>query len=127
MSTNRLIHWFTLPKDLHAVAPQHAGIPMVKFGVVELLLQEEMTSAKMSDNSALALGTRQVQMAVRYARSEDGKVQQELSLADESSESFWAKLNPKVRALLLQAHLKVNSPTGSETEGFLKSCESSVG
>jgi hypothetical protein len=100
---------------------------MVKFGVVELLLQEEMTSAKMSDNSALALGTRQVQMAVRYARSEDGKVQQELSLADESAESFWAKLNPKVRALLLQAHLKVNSPTGSETEGFLKSCESSVG
>lgn len=127
MSTDRLVHWFTLPKDLHAVAPQHAGIPMVKFGVVELLLQEEMTSAKMSDNSALALGTRQVQMAVRYARSEDGKVQQELSLADESAESFWAKLNPKVRALLLQAHLKVNSPTGSETEGFLKSCESSVG
>ncbi len=127
MAIDRLVHWFTLPKDLHAVAPQHVGISMVKFGVVELSMQEEMISAKMADNSAHAMGSRNVMLAVRMAKSADGKVLQELSLADESAETFWAKLNPKVRTLLMQAYVRINSPQPKETEDFLMSCESSVG
>lgn len=127
MATDRLIHWFKLPDNFHGCAPEVQGVRMVQFGVIELTVNEELTAAKMADSSSHAVAMRTVMLAVRYARSADRAVTAELSLADESAEQFWAKLNPKVRMLLMQAHVRVNTATAGDSEDFLKSCEVSVG
>lgn len=127
MAIDRLVHWFKLPANLQDCAPEIQGVRMVQFGVIELTVNEELTAAKMADNSSHAVAMRTVMLAVRYARTADRATVVELSLADESAELFWAKLNPKVRALLMQAHIKVNTATQADSEDFLKSCEVSVG
>lgn len=127
MAIDRLVHWFKLPDNLHGCAPEVQGVRMVQFGVIELTVNEELTAAKMADSSSHAVAMRTVMLAVRYARSADRAVTAELSLADESAEQFWAKLNPKVRMLLMQAHVRVNTATAGDSEDFLKSCEVSVG
>lgn len=127
MASDRLVHWFKLPDNLHGCAPEVQGARMVQFGVIELTVNEELTAAKMADSSSHAVAMRTVMLAVRYARTADRATTVELSLADETAEQFWAKLNPKVRALLMQAHIKVNTASQADSEGFLKSCEVSVG
>lgn len=123
MASDRLVHWFRLPAGMSVT---HKGMDLVRFGVIELTVQEELTAAKMADQSAYALANRTVMMAVRYAKTADGQVV-EFSLADESAESLWAAMGPKVRTLLLQAHVQVNTPKQDETASFLSSCEVSVG
>lgn len=124
---NRLVNWYSLPKALVDNAPEHTGVKLTQFGVIELTVNEEATAAKMAGSDQHQMAMRTVMTSVRYARSADKSTMIELSLADESAESFWAKVHPKVRTLLLQAHVKVNTPAPADTEDFLKSCEVSVG
>jgi hypothetical protein len=124
--SNRVVHWFTLPQNMLADAPEMAGVRYARFGVIELTVQEEMTSARMAGQDAVTVGIRNVMMAVRYITDAQKGNQRELSLADESAETFWAKMSPKVRTLLLQAYSRVHAPPPSAAEDFLGSCEASV-
>lgn len=124
--SNRVVHWFSLPQNMLADAPEVAGVRYSRFGVIELTVQEEMVSAKMAGQDAIAVGIRNVMMAVRYITDSNKQNPRELSLADESAETFWAKISPKVRTLLLQAYTHVHAPPATAAEDFLKSCEASV-
>lgn len=123
MASDRLVHWFKLPASLTV---SYKGLELVRFGVIELTVQEELVAAKMADQSAFALANRSVMMSVRYAKSADDQLV-EFSLSNETAELLWAAMGPKVRNLLLQAHVQVNTPKQDETASFLSSCEVSVG
>lgn len=111
----RPINTFRVPASIAA----EAGV--TSLGLITLTTEEEMMAFQRGrkDGAKVAL-----ELAKASLVEADGKP---LSLADGSADSFWLRIHPKVRQLVMEAYGALHAAEPDEVAGFLASRTSRVG
>ena len=105
--------------DIPPKMAKTTGITSV--GLVQLTADEEITSAKRARNDNMRLAYELVKASLVAV---NGK---KVSLADGSADTAWNKMDPKVRALVLQAYAELHNAPEESVEDFLASRKVKVG
>lgn len=106
---SRAVNLFTVPPSVKA----EAGISEV--GLVTLTADDELMAYQRGrkDGSKIAL-----ELAKASLVEADGKP---LSLADGSADSFWLRIHPKLRQLVMEAYSELHAVEPEESQSFLGS------
>lgn len=109
----RPVHRFTIPERMAN------GIMSV--GLVQLTSNEELRATKRSRNDTHRLAYELAQQSLVEVNGESVKE------GDGTRDSAWAKMEPKVRTLVLTAFGSLHTPEEDDISDFLKSQEVTVG
>jgi hypothetical protein len=90
-------------------------------GVVELTADEELQATKRSRGDTFRLAYELAKQSLVEVNGE------KVSLMDGSADAIWAKMNPKLRNLVLAAYSDIHTPTEEDAALFLKTRVTQVG
>ena len=105
---------YTLPKAL-----QRPGLP-TQIGMCELSGHEELMAHRVGSGDDARAGVDATKRAIREL---DGKAIDGKAWKQEDLDTFWESWGPKVRALLLDAYIRMAAPDKGESDSFFASAE----
>lgn len=112
---SRVVNVFQVPQSVS----NEAGVRSL--GLVVLTTNEEMMAFQRGKRDGAKVTLELAKAAVVEV---DGKP---ISLADGSADSFWLRIHPKLRQLVMEAYASLHGAEQAEVESFLASKTSRVG